>query len=405
MMNKNLFFLFITLGISLGCTQSGSQEEQEIPLTSENSFQVVETVQSAIPPRRALVNTQKVKNVIFFIADGTGIAQLHSGQLNVVGKDGRMHFQTMPVTGLVSTHSTSSLITDSAAGATAYSCGKKTDNGMIAQLPDGTNCKTVLEFAQEKGMSTALISTSGITHATPASYASHIVSRRMEADIAAQYVDSNVDVFLGGGEEFFIPSDQEGSRREDTRNLKEEFAEKGYDIATTASEMHAASGDKIVGLFASGGLTHADSEPTLAEMTAKALSIVEDNDNGFFMMIEGSQIDWGGHDNDAAYVVREVKSFDAAVKEALDFAEQDGETLVIITADHETGGMALTENLDEGAKMRISWPTDYHTAVPIPLMAYGPRAIEFTGWWDNTEVGKKVADILNIQDFPANLEK
>lgn len=370
----------------------------------ENTFQVNKE-QQVDRQRLPLVADGPIKNVIFIIGDGTGLVQLTSGQYHLVGEDGLLHVQTMPVTGIVKTHAASNLITDSAAGATAYSCGIKTDNGKIAQLPDERNCRTILELAERKGLSTGLVSTSGVTHATPASYASHVPSRRMEAMIAAQYLSSGTDVILGGGLEYFIPSNEKGSSREDNRDLISEFEGLGYTFVENKEELHAVNSEKILGLFSDSGMPSENRTPTLAEMTSKAIDALSKNEEGFFLMVEGSQIDWGGHGNDTPYVLREVADFDAAIAKALEFAQNDGETLVIVTADHETGGMTLNGYNRDSHEVDISWTTTSHTGVPIPLMAYGPHAVEFTGWLDNTEVGQKTARLLGLGELPIIIEE
>ncbi len=365
----------------------------------------VATKPNVIAEKLPLLENTTVKNVIFIIGDGTGLVQLTSGQYNLVGAEGLLHVQTMPVTGIVKTYAANSLITDSASGATAYSCGVKTDNGMIAQLPDGTDCKTVLELAEEKGLSTGLVSTSGVTHATPASYAAHVPSRGMYSEIANQYLNSGLEVILGGGTEFFVPSSEDGSRREDNRNLIEEFKSAGYQYVDTKEQLESASNGKLLGLFSVSGMPSEGRTPTLAEMSAKAINTLSKNENGFFLMIEGSQIDWGSHDNDTEYVLREVMDFDNAIKAALDFAKEDGETLVIVTADHETGGMTINGPYGTRDRIEIAWTTTGHTGVPVPLMAFGPHAIEFTGWWENTQVGQKVAELLGVGTLPIVIEE
>jgi len=383
----NIKVLILTLAFLISCN------------TGQN-VEVKETTSSSNTERLELVKDKQIKNVILLIADGTGLAQISSGQLNIVGAEGYLNLQRMPVTGIIKTQSANSLITDSAAGATAYSCGLKTNNGMIAFLPDESHCTTLLELAEERGMSTGLVATSTITHATPASFAAHVRSRGNQVGIAEQYVNSAVEVFLGGGREFFIPEGQEGSSRSDDRNLIEEFQSLGYDYASTAEEMMSSQSNKLLGLFANSGMESVGRTPTLAQMSKTALSKLEQNENGFFLMIEGSQIDWAGHENNAEYAIREMRDFDDAVKEALDFAEKDGETLVVLTADHETGGMTMLNSSEDPKQLRVEWVTDYHTGVPIALMAYGPHAIQFTGWNDNTDIGIKIAELLNFGEFP-----
>tara|TARA_R110000868_G_scaffold304437_30_gene565542 strand:- start:4153 stop:5277 length:1125 start_codon:yes stop_codon:yes gene_type:complete len=372
--------------------------------------QNADTIQVAPKPQRIaerlpLVKDAPIKNVIFIIGDGTGLVQLTSGQYKLVGAEGLLHIQTMPVTGIVKTYAANSLITDSASGATAYSCGAKTDNGMIGQLPDGSDCKTILELAEEKGLSTGLVSTSGVTHATPASYAAHVQSRNMQAEIASQYLVSGAEVILGGGTEYFVPASDSKSRREDERNLIDEFKSIGYEYIDSKTGLENAGDGKLLGLFSPSGMPSEDRTPTLAQMSTKAISTLSKNEKGFFLMIEGSQIDWGGHGNDTEYVIREVEDFDNAIKVALDFAKENGETLVVVTADHETGGMTLNAPYGTREKVEIAWTTGGHTGVPVPLMAYGPHAIEFTGWWENAEVGQKVAELFGVGNLPSVIEE
>lgn len=386
---RQLLSLILLALISINCTAQSLKTE---------TFSVqVPSVES--PERLPLVEDRPIKNIIFIIGDGTGLAQLHTGQLHLVGKDGMLHIQTMPVTGLVKTHSADKLITDSASGATAFSCGLKTNNGMIGQLPDGRACKTLLELAQEQGKSTGLIATSTITHATPASFAAHIESRQMQAEIAEQFVDAGVDILLGGGLEYFIPESEEGSSRKDDKNLITEFENKGYEFVSTASELLNAESGQVLGLFSESGMPSENRTPTLSEMSATAIEKLSMNDEGFFLMIEGSQIDWAGHGNNVEYALRELQDFDAAVKTVLDFAVEHGETLVVLTADHETGGLTMQSSANDN-EMQIAWTTDYHTGIPVPLMAFGPHAMKFSGWWDNTEIGIKVAKLAGYGVFP-----
>lgn len=392
-MKRIIYSIIFLLFVSVNCT---SQESNtiKVPVKPE-----------AINKRLPLVDDQPIKNVVFIIADGTGLVQLTSGQYKLVGAEGLLHLQTMPVTGIVKTYSANGLITDSAAGATAYSCGVKTDNGKIAQLPDETECKTILELAEEKGLSTGIVSTSGVTHATPASYAAHVRARGMEEEIAVDYLDADMEVILGGGWEFFVPSDAAGSERDDDRNLIEEFKSQGYEYVDSKAGLESSESGKLLGLFSPGGMPVLDRTPTLAEMSSKAIDVLSQNEAGFFLMIEGSQIDWGGHDNNSEYVVQEVKDLDAAVKVVLDFAKENGETLVVLTADHETGGMAINSHYDRIDEVEVAWTTNGHTGVPVPLMAYGPHAIEFTGWQENIEVGIKVAELLGVGTLPMIIEE
>lgn len=383
---KKVFALLLIVSISAACQKEEPKKTEVIS---------VKRSQTEVPEILPLVNGSKIKNVILLIGDGTGLAQITTGQLALVGKEGRLHIQTLPVAGFVKTYSSDNLITDSAAGATAYSCGLKTYNGAIGVNSEGIPCKTILELAEEKGLSTGLVATSGITHATPASFASHVEKRSMQEEIAAQYLNAGTEVYLGGGMKWFSPDE-----RSDSLDLLSQFEDAGYQVLKNEEELAAADSDRLLGLFAKDGLERVDGEPSTSAMTKKALDVLNKNDNGFFLMVEGSQIDWGGHANNAQYVIREVEDFDNAIKTALDFAQKDGETLVVITADHETGGMTLQKQIADGDSLEIYWTTDYHTGTPIPLMAYGPRATEFMGWRQNTTVGQKLAELLGVGDLP-----
>jgi alkaline phosphatase len=381
----------------ISCNTPKDSEKKEVLITDQLMVAVETTVKG---PRLSLVADQPIKNVIFMIGDGTGIAQLYSGQLHEVGSDGYLHAQRLPITGIVKTYSEDNLITDSASGTTAYSCGIKTDNGVIAQDSEGNECVTLMELAQQAGMKTGLVATSGVTHATPASFATHIDSRNKYSEIAEQMVESEVDVILGGGLEYFIPSDSAGSNREDQLNLLSSLRDQGYSVVLDRQAMVEEDSEQIVGLFSPSGMPSENRVPSLAEMTNKAVESLSSNENGFFLMVEGSQIDWGGHANETPYVVREVKDFDDAIGVVLTFAQENPGTLVIITADHETGGMTINGVNRENTIVDIAWTSTGHTGTPIPLMAYGPHAVEFSGWWDNTDIGKKVADLLGFENFP-----
>lgn len=388
-MKKLSSILFISL-LTIACQQTEPENTEVIS--------VIETEGNA-PELLPLVESKTIKNVILLIGDGTGLAQITAGQYALVGPDGLLHLQTMPVTGFVKTHSSDNLITDSASGATAYSCGLKTYNGAIGVDPNQVPCKTILELAEEKGLSTGLISTSSITHATPASFAAHVEQRSMQEEIAADFLDSGVEVFLGGGVQWFS-----ADQRSDSLDLLGQFEEAGYQVLMNDQDLQNSNSDRLLGLFADDGMERNSGEPSTARMAEKALEILSKDDDGFFLMLEGSQIDWAGHGNNSEYLVREVEDFDNAVKAVLDFAREDGETLVVLTADHETGGMTLQRQQAEGDSLEIYWTSTYHTGTPVPLMAYGPQALEFMGWRDNTYVGQKLSELLQVGELPVLLE-
>lgn len=344
-----------------------------------------------------------IRNIIFFIGDGMGISQISAGRICTVGPDGRLNIEKMPVTGLLCNHSLDDLITDSAAGATALATGFKTNNGMIAMLPDNTRAKTILQAARDKGLSTGLVATSSITHATPACFASHVSSRGSQEEIARQLIEEEVSVLLGGGKNYFIPQSDPKSKRSDDIDLISRAREKGYEFVETREDLLKSQKNRLLGLFRPGALKNEPEEPSLAELTAKAIQLLNRNPKGFFLMVEGSQIDWGSHDNDLEYMLREMRSFDEAVKVGLDFALQDKYTLVVVTADHETGGLAIVGGKPDGSDFQAGWVSKHHTGQPVPVFAFGPHSLLFTGIKDNTAVPQIFARLLGIEDFPQKM--
>jgi len=337
---------------------------------------------------------------VFLIGDGMGLAQIAAARISAFGADGRLYMERMPVTGLMNTHSANRLITDSGASATALATGHKTNNGMISVSPDGKKLLTILEDYRDRGMATGLVATSTITHATPAAFAAHVKSRGDEATIASQLLENKVNVLLGGGKMFFLSQSESGSERQDERDLIAEAKKIGYSFVQTKEELKVAKVDYLLGLFQLGALTTNPPEPSLAELTQKAIKLLSPNRKGFFLMVEGSQIDWACHDNDADNTIRQTLLFDEAVKVALDFAVKDKHTLVVITADHECGGMGINNGSLDGKSLSIGWTTKGHTGVPVPIYAFGPGAERFMGLHDNTEVPRIFAELLGIEPFP-----
>ncbi len=325
------------------------------------------------------------KNIILFIGDGMGPAQITAART----MKGKLALEKFKVAGFVLTHSANNYITDSAAGATAYATGHKTYNGAISVDPQTKKpLKTILEFAEELGKSTGLVSTSSVTHATPACFAAHVKSRNQQEEIAEHIASSGVDVLIGGGRGYFLPKGKDGSRRKDFKNLF--GAMRAYTFANSEMEFRTVgTPERLVALLESNHLNKAkDRKIDLATMTQKAIEILSRNKQGFFLMVEGSQIDWAGHDNNKNYLIAELLDFDAAIGVAQDFAARGSETLVLVTADHETGGMALMGGSLERKKIEIQFSTGHHTAVMVPVFAFGPGAENFGGIQQNTHIGK-----------------
>ncbi|HOP34278.1 MAG TPA: alkaline phosphatase, partial [Defluviitoga tunisiensis] len=292
-----------------------------------------------------------VNNVIFFIGDGMGANHM---LLASYLEGYELTMMKAPYTGYALTYSADSNVTDSAAAGTALATGYKTNNGMIGILPNGEIVSTISEVLAKEGYKTGIIATSRITHATPASYYGHVLDRDDEDKLAEQLVNSNLSVVLGGGSKNFNPT-----TRKDGKDLIAVAKENGFDYITSKQELNSYSGDKVLGLFNSNHMNsvteRSDNEPLLPEMTAKALEILSKEGTPFFLMVEGSQIDWEGHDNDVYGVWKEVVELDQAVKVALDFAKDHPDTLIIVTADHETGGLGLST----GSPMNLEMVRSY----------------------------------------------
>ena len=336
----------------------------------------------------------QVRNVIFCIGDGMGFNHVALARHYGAGDKNRLYMELLPVRGEVTTHSADKAETDSAAAATAMACGVKTNNGMIGMTPDETSYSSILELLRDKGWRTGLTATSGISHATPASFASHVDSRDKEKEIAVQLLGSRVDVMLGGGRKYW------------TDELFADAKTDGYQVIETRSELAQVKPGPVIGLFADDGMTTVAPEPSLAEMSKAAINLLSTPSKEwfapkpkFFLMIEGSQIDWASHANDTERTVRQTLLFDMAVREVIEFAQSDGHTLVIVTADHDTGGLKLKPGKKTG-QLKAKWTSGDHTAANVPIYAYGPGADQFAGVLDNTDIAKRIAKLTGIKTFP-----
>lgn len=340
------------------------------------------------PAEKQKVSPKKPKNIILMIGDGMGTAQVYAA---LTAKKGLLNMARCPYSGFVKTNSASDYITDSGAGATAYATGEKTTNGYISVSPDGKVLPTILEDAEKHGLSTGLVVTCAITHATPAAFIAHTPKRDNYDDIALDFLKTDIDVFIGGGRDNFI-------HRGDSLNLLDSLVIHGYKVVGDMNDIDLTKTKKLAALLAPKHLPK-ESEgrgDELGKGSAIALTILNRNKKGFFMMIEGSQIDWGGHAKDKDYVVSEAVDFDNVVGTVLDFAAKNGETLVIITADHETGGFGLTGGNLATGEVEGSFIYGDHTGVMVPLFAFGPGAEKFSGLQENTDVYKKMSALFGF---------
>lgn len=334
---------------------------------------------AAIPPGHG----KRPKNIILMIGDGTGLAQLYAGY--AANRGTLSIFEFAQAIGLSNTSSDDNFITDSAAGANAFSTGKKTKNGMLGMGPDSTALETIAEKAAKKGLSTALVVSCELQHATPAAFYAHQPNRGMYPQITADLYRSPISILVGGG----LPYT-------DTSILKQQ----GFTISVGMDAMALNQGSRQVCFISADSAPARRSEgrgDALRKGSMHALQQVSKNRKGFFMMVEGSQIDWGCHNNDSNYVLEEVMDFDQTATAVLNWAKEDGNTLVIITADHECGGLTLTGWDSKNHKPYMDFSTTHHTAIMVPVFAYGPGAEQFTGVYENTAIYQKMVDLLGLK--------
>lgn len=327
---------------------------------------------------------RKVKNIIYMIGDGMGLEQISAAW---VCNGGKLNLDNFNVTGLIRTWSANRLVTDSAAAGTALATGHKTNNGMVGVTPDGTPVKSLAEEAMEKGKKAGTAVTCRINDATPAAFFSHSESRNNQEDIVAQFAESGIDFLAGGGIRYW-------QNRKDGRDIVEEVKAKGYAFATTKEEMMAVQEGPVIALMADQELDYSlDRGDILPSAVAKAIELM-DNKKGFFLMVEGSMIDDGGHSNKAGITMEEIFDFDRAVGVALEWAAKDGETLVIVTADHATGGMTLLGGSIGEKSIKVNYSTKGHNGIALPVFAWGPHSEDFTGFYENTELSDRIRKLI-----------
>ena len=325
------------------------------------------------------------KNIILIIGDGMGVPQITAGMYKLKNQTALENF---PIIGLSKTHSSNALITDSAAAGTAIACGEKTANGTVGISMRNQKLTSILELSKQKGYKTGIITTSTIVHATPAAFYANVLSRNQYEDIALQLSDSDVDYFIGGGRKFFL-------NRKDKRNLLKEMT--SYDIVNSIKKFDESKSDKIAYLTSSEDPYPIRNGriPNLSDAVEKMLPKLSNNDNPYFLLIEASQIDWGGHKNDIDYVLTEFIDMDKAINKVIEFTKNDKNTIVIVTGDHETGGLAITSGRIRNFQIKTEFSTIGHSAVMIPVFAKGAHSEIFSGIYDNTEIFKKMFFVLN----------
>lgn len=333
-----------------------------------------------------LVGQDAPTNIILVIGDGTGLSQITAG---MYANGNKTHLEAFPIVGLAKTHSLNALVTDSAASGTAMACGIKTLNGAIGVDGYFKPFPSILENTEEKNYTSGLIATSSIVHATPASFYGKVKSRSQYQDIALQLMESKVDYFIGGGKKHFI-------NRKDKRNLLKENSEQ-WTIVNRLNKFDEATTDNI------GYFTNMDEplpisdgrSPSLADGVKSMLKKFDQREDPFFLMVEGSQIDWGGHANDLNYIISEFLDLDEAIGVLVNYVKEHPNTLLIVTADHETGGLGISSGIRKTFKPKGGFVTGGHTASMVPVFAMGVNAEIFSGIYENTAIFDKMMTVLN----------
>ncbi|MFB6468128.1 alkaline phosphatase [Cytobacillus sp. Hz8] len=379
----------------------------------------------------------KAKNVIVFVGDGMGASHREAIRLATVGLKGNLAMDDMTVSAQVHTSSTSG-ITDSAAAATAMASGIKTYNGAVGVDSNKKNVKTILEMADKAGKSTGLVTTSQITDATPAAFGAHVTDRSKQSDIAKQYLEnSKVDVLLGGGEDYWYPEGSPGAYQDQPAkdpsekskgtqgNLVEKAKKLGYTYVANEKELARAKNSKLLGLFANEEMFEQREEGkgdlydpvvSLPEMTKKAIDTLSSNKKGFFLMVEEEGTDEMSHENNAEKMIKSGQELDKSVAIAKDYAKKHPDTLVLVVADHECGGLAIEDvsSSDESGdgiskedgpftiansknQFTIDWTTSEHGGVSVPLTATGPGSELLTGTYENTHIFDAMKEAMNLK--------
>ena len=363
-----------------------SRDKSRYAVNNFENDDLYTAVQTYEPVSVEMPKGKKVKNIIFMIGDGMGLEQLSTAW--IVNNRHLNITDNFPYVGLQWTYSANKLVTDSAAAGTALFTGSKTNNGMLAMSPDGQPLETLPEYARSKGWKTGMSVVCRICDATPAAYAAHHANRDSLYSITSQMVDCGLDFISGGGLKWW-------ENRPDGRDLTAEVEAKGYTFVRDLESLKAVEEGPVIALTAYTELPPAlDRGTEHQEAVLKALELLDDNKKGFFLMVEGSCIDDWCHANKVGFAVEEILDFDRTVGAVLEWAAKDGETLVIVTADHSTGAMTLLGGNVEGQSVAVNYANTGHNGVALPVYAWGPGAEKFVGIYENAELSQMIKEII-----------
>ncbi len=334
------------------------------------------------------IKGDKVKNVILMIGDGMGLVQVSAAW---VANHGKLNIDNCTYTGFTRTWCTNKLITDSGAAGTAMATGIKTNYHCVAVDTLGRSLVSLTDLAHERGLKTGVVVVCNLPDATPSVFCAHNIDRDKEEEIAADYLNCNVDYLFGAGREKF-------TKRTDKRDLLNELKGKGYQVCTSWDETSKIKEGKVFSTLSEGQLGPATERGDIfGRSTLHALSILNQSKKGFFAMFEGSRIDDFGHENNLPRLMEEMFDFDQTIGKIMQWAEKDGQTLVIILADHETGGFTLLDGNIKSGTVSGNFSTNGHSGIMIPVYAYGPGAKNFTGIYENTEIFNKIVQLLKLK--------
>lgn len=331
---------------------------------------------------------KKVKNVVLMIGDGMSLMHVYSAW---TANRGKLYLDNSQYVGLSRTYCADKLITDSGAGGTAIATGQKTKYHYVGVDVNGNELPSLITLSKQKGMAAGIAVTCRLWDATPADFCCHNVDRDDEYDLIADYVNCGADYVVGGGAQKF-------ENRPDGRNIFQELEAKGYQVARSWEEAQAISSGKIFAVTEPKDTPlPAERGDRLAQSALKGMDIMSKNKKGFFMMIEGSQLDDYGHFNDLDLLMQETHDFDRTVGAVFEWAAKDGETLVVVTADHETGGLTLVDGDLSKGEIQCKFSTGSHSGVMVPVYAFGPGAENFAGLYENTAIFDKIVSLLKLK--------
>lgn len=385
-MKKIIYIVFSGILLSCGTASTQTAAKKTRVLNSEKQT-FINPQKHATQSWNKVFPHSQVKNVILMIGDGMGQSILSSAW---VANGNSLNITNMPTIGTVITTAQDTIITDSAAAATAMATGSKTNRRYLSVDSQGNPLKSLTEYAHELGKSVGLVATCHLQDATPSAFVSKNKHRKEAEAITQSYLRSNIDVIFGGGRDYF-------DKRNDGRNLLDELKSTGYQVLTEPNFDNITQG-KVFGLFAPMDLPPASQRGNyLTSATMKSIELLSKNPNGFFLMVESSSIDDYAHDNLFSTVMGEVLDFDRTVAAVLQWVSNNPDTVVIVTADHATGGVILHGGNPEKGLVVSSFSSTNHDGVFVPLFAYGVQAEKFAGMYENTAIFTKILELLKGQ--------